>query len=199
VQPAPGVYRYTTTGGDAVDALGGASHTYPATSTITVTVDGCGTTQRWTAAAERWDEFTTCAVDGGVQLQRFVSLHHFFGTDDTETSTCDGQPRPIGAPAGTTWTARCTDGDDVSTWNGTVVGVETAKVGSTTVEVEHVVVTIDNGDARDRQRTETWYLAGTDLVVRRISDIATTEGSPIGDVHYTEHYEIELDSLSPLG
>ena len=129
VQPAPGVYRYTTTGGDAVDALGGASHQYPATSTITVTVDGCATTQRWTAAAERWDELTTCAGDGGVQLQRFVSLHHFFGADDTETSTCDGQPRPLGAAAGTTWTARCVDGDETATWTGTVVGAETAVVG----------------------------------------------------------------------
>ncbi len=136
---------------------------------------------------------------GGVQLQRFVSLHHFFGTDDTETSTCDGQPRPLGAAAGTTWTARCVDGDETATWTGTVVGAETATVGGEQVDVEHVVVTIDDGDARDSQRTETWYLAGTDLVVRRISDITTTEGSPVGDVHYTEHYEISLDSLSPLG
>ncbi len=199
VQPPPGVYRYTTTGGDAVDALGGASHQYPATSTITVTVDGCATTQRWTAAAERWDELTTCTVDGALQLQRFVSLHHFFGTDDTETSTCDGQPRPLGAAVGTTWTARCVDGDDAATWTGTVVGAETAVVGGELVAVDHVVVTIDDGDARDSQRTETWYLAGTDLVVRQISDITTTEGSPVGDVHYTEHYEISLDSLSPLG
>jgi hypothetical protein len=199
VQPAPGIYRYTTTGGDAVDALGGASHHYPATSTITVTVDGCATTQRWTAAAERWDELTTCAGDGGVQLQRFVSLHRFFGADDTETSTCDGQARPLAAAAGTTWTARCIDGDETSTWTGTVLGVETAIVAGQSVDVEHVVVTIDDGDARDSQRTETWYVAGTDLVVRRISDIATTEGSPVGDVHYTEHYEMTLDSLSPLG
>jgi len=199
VQPAPGIYRYTTTGGDAVDALGGASHQYPATSTITVTVDGCATTQRWTAAAERWDELTTCAADGGVQLQRFVSLHRFFGADDTETATCDGQARPLEATAGTTWTARCVDGDETATWTGTVIGTETAMVGGQSVDVEHVVVTIDDGDARDSQRTETWYLAGTDLVVRRISDIATTEGSLVGDVHYTEHYEMTLESLSPLG
>jgi hypothetical protein len=199
VQPAPGVYRYSTTGGDAVDALGGASHTYPATTTITVTVDGCATTQHWTAAVERWDELTTCAGDDGVQLQQFTSLHRFFGADDNETSVCTGQPRPVAAPAGTVWTASCVDGDETATWTGTVVGMETAVVGEATVDVDHVVVTIDDGDGRDDQRTETWYLAGTDLVVRRVSDIATTEGSPVGDVHYTEHYEIALDSLSPLG
>jgi hypothetical protein len=199
VQPVPGVYRYTTTGGDAVDALGGAGHQYPVTSSITVTVDGCATTQRWTAAGERWDELTTCAGDGGVQLQRFASLHRFFGADDNETSTCAGQPRPLDAPAGTAWTVHCVDGDETATWAGIVAGDETAVVGGATVAVEHVVVTIDDGDVRDSQRTETWYLAGSDLVVRRISDIATTEGSPVGDVHYTEHYEIALESLSPLG
>jgi hypothetical protein len=199
VQPAAGVYRYTTTGSDAVDALGGASHQYPATTTIAVTVEGCATTQRWTAAEERWDELATCGGNGAVQLQRFTSFHRFFGTDDTETFACDGEPRPVGAPAGTTWTARCVNGDETATWTGTVVGDETATVGGSTVDVDHVVVTIVNGDARDTQRTDTWYLAGTDLVVRRISDIVTTEGSPIGDVDYTEHYEIALDSLSPLG
>lgn len=199
-EPAPGVYSYTTSGGDAVDALGGASHTYPATTTITVTSapDGC-TTQRWTAAAERWDETTTCPVGAGLQVQRFVAFHRFFGSDDTETYTCDGDPRSLDAPAGTAWTARCVSGDDTSIYHGSVVATETAAIAGRTLSVQHVVETIDDGDSRDTQRTETWYLAGTDLVVRRVSDIATTEGSPIGDVHYTEHYEISLASLQPLG
>ena len=34
--PQPGVYTYTTTGSDGVDALGGARHQYPATTTLTV-------------------------------------------------------------------------------------------------------------------------------------------------------------------
>jgi hypothetical protein len=199
VQPAPGVYRYTTTGSDSVDALGGASHQYPATSTITVTAEGCATTQRWAPAEERWDEITSCADGNGVQLQRFVAFHRFFGSDDVETSTCNGAPRPIGAPAGTAWVTQCLTGDDTDTRTGTVVGTEQMTVDGAPVSVEHVAVTIDDGDARDTQRTETWYLAGTDLVVRRVSDIATTEGSPVGDVDYTEHYEIALDSLSPLG
>jgi hypothetical protein len=199
VQPALGVYRYTTSGSDGVDALGGAAHQYPATSTITVTADGCATTQRWAAAEERWDGTTTCAVDGGLQMQRFVAFHRFFGGDDVETYVCDGAPRPLGAAAGTTWMARCVSDDETANWTGTVVGTEAATIGTTPVRVDHVVVTVDDGDRRDSQRTETWYLAGTDLVVRRVSDIATTEGSPVGDVHYVEHYEISLDALSPLG
>jgi hypothetical protein len=199
-QPAPGVYSYTSAGGDAVDALGGASHTYPATTTITVTAapGGC-TTQRWTAAEERWDETTTCPVGAGLQMQRFVAFHRFFGSDDTEAYACDGDARPLAAPAGTAWTARCVSGDDTSIYHGSVVGTETMTVAGSAVTAEHVAVTIEDGDSRDTQRTESWYLAGTDLVVRRVSDIATTESSPIGDVHYTEHYEISLASLRPLG
>jgi hypothetical protein len=199
VQPAPGVYRYTTIGGDGVDALGGASHTYPATTTITVTSSGDCTTQRWTAAEERWDETTTCTVPGGVTMTSFVQFHRFFGGDDTDTDTCEGgQPRPVDAPPGATWQVRCTIGEQVDVFTGTVVGTEQATVGGSPVTVEHVVVTVDDGDTRDSQRTETWYLAGTDLVVRRVSDIQTTEPSVLGDVHYTEHFEISLDSLTPL-
>jgi hypothetical protein len=58
------------------------------------------------------------------------------------------------------------------------------------------VVDIDDGTG-DTQRTETWYLQGTDLVVRSVVTNATTNPSPVGDVHYDEHYEITLDSLDP--
>jgi hypothetical protein len=132
-------------------------------------------------------------------MQRFVAFHRFFGGDETESYACDGDPRPLAAPAGTAWMARCVSGEDTSTYHGSMVGTETMTIAGSPVTVDHVAVRIDDGDSRDTQRTETWYLAGTDLVVRRVSDIATTEGSPVGDVHYTEHYEISLASLRPLG
>jgi hypothetical protein len=199
VQPAPGVYSYTTTGSDGVDALGGAGHTYPATTTITITANGQCTAQRWTAAEERWDETTACTAPNGVAMTTFVQFHRFFGGDDMQTDVCsDPRPRPLGGSPGATWQVRCTAEKEVDVYTGTVAGLEQASVGGTPVTVEHVVVTVDDGDARDAQRTETWYLAGTDLVVRRISDISTTDPSVLGDVHYTEHYEIALDSLTPL-
>ncbi len=52
-------------------------------------------------------------------------------------------------------------------------------------------------DSRDVQVTDTWYLAGTDLVVRRVVNNSTTNGSPVGDVHYLEHVELTLGSLTP--
>jgi hypothetical protein len=194
--PAAGVYTYATTGGDSIDALGGATHTYPATTTMTVTAAGCGVRQLWVAAEERSDEHVTCAVPGGVRLEAFTAFHRFFGQDEVERHTCTGDPRPVGAAPGTTWTAHCRLGDAPTTWTGRVLGAAAIPVGGREIPTERVVVTIDDGTG-DVQRTETWYRRGTDLVVRRVVDNATTNPSVVGDVHYREHYEITLTSLTP--
>lgn len=197
VLPEPGVYSYTTSGRDGVDALGGAEHVYPELTTMTVTPASCGVSQSWVAAVERSDETLTCAVDGGVETVAFTAFHRFFGADDREGYLCAGDPRPIGAEPGTTWTTTCARDGETAVWSGEILEPAELSIAGESVDVDHVVVTIDNGDPNDSQRTESWYRAGTDLVVRRVVDNATVEGSPIGDVHYTEHYEIELTGLTP--
>ena len=199
VLPEAGVYAYATSGGDGVDALGGASHEYPALTTLTVTPAGCGVAQRWVAAEERFDQFLTCATpDGsGVELAAFTEFHEFFGISERDDFLCTGDPRPVGAAAGTTWTLVCARAGERATWSGTVLEPETITVDGTDVATDHVAWEIDNGDARDRQLTETWYLAGTDLVVRRVIDNRTIEGSVVGDVAYTETAELLLQSLTP--
>jgi hypothetical protein len=199
VLPEPGVYVYATTGGDGVDALGGASHDYPALTTLTVTEAGCGVAQQWVAAEERFDQFLTCATpDGtGVDLAAFTEFHEFFGISERDDFLCSGDPRPLVAEAGTTWTVVCARSGEHSTWSGRVLAPETITVDGTDVATDHVVWEIDNGDDRDRQRTETWYLAGTDLVVKRVIDNHTIEGSVVGDVTYTESAELLLQSLTP--
>ena len=52
--PAAGVYIYDTKGSEHVSALGGASHTYPSQTTVTVTKTPCGAELRWDALKERW-------------------------------------------------------------------------------------------------------------------------------------------------
>jgi hypothetical protein len=198
VHPAPGVYRYTTVGGDRIDALGGASHDYPAVTTIVVRATGCGVTQRWIGAVERFDEVLSCVDDdGAVATRAYTEFHRFFGTDDRQDYRCDGAGRPLGAPAGTTWTFTCRRDGETGVWTGEALGAGELTVAGRTVAVKHVAWSVDNGDPRDQQRTETWYLAGTDLVVRRVMDTATVEESVVGTVHYTEHLELTLDSLTP--
>ena len=142
--PAPGVYSYSTTGNDGVDALGGALHRYPATSTIIVTAAECGVSQRWAPLEQRADETLTCATADGVEVRRFTAFHQFFGQDEREEWECTGEPRPLDAAPGTTWTTECTkqrgtdDVGSVDTWSGVVVGPETATVEGETVDVDHV-------------------------------------------------------------
>ena len=197
--PSPGVYVYRTTGSDGVDALGGAEHTYPATTTITVSASGCGVTKRWDVAVERWEEVSVCASEHGAVQTRFVSYHRFFGSGDTDDERCAGEPRPAGAEPGATWTFTCTiENDSATPWEGRVIGSEPIDVGRTTVTTDHVMlVTVDDPDGDD-MRIDTWFAEGTDLVVREIGERHTTDPSPIGDVHYREHYEIVLTSLEPM-
>jgi hypothetical protein len=198
--PAPGVYTYTTTGSDGVDALGGARHQYPITTTLTVTASSCGVTERWVAAVERWDETSVClSPDGtGVSMVHFTGFHRFFGGDNTDDYACSGDPRPVGASAaGATWTTTCTGAEETVVHHGTVIGVEGVDVGGATERTVHVTDVEDDGDATDHQVIDTWYQEGTDLVVRRTSRIATSSSSPVGVVHYGEAYQIGLQSLTP--
>jgi hypothetical protein len=195
--PAPGVYLYDTTGSDGVDALGGADHAYPAATTMTVTPAPCGVTTRWDVAVERWEETTSCLVDGGVQQTTLVAYHQFFGTGDTDNEQCTGAPRPVDAATGIVWTFTCTQAGAISTWEGRVIGRDELDIGGTTVDALHVVTVFDNPASGDDQHIETWYLHGSDLVLREIGRRDTTDPSPIGDVHYHERYEIMLASLTP--
>ena len=198
--PEPGVYTYATTGSDGVDALGGARHQYPPTTTLTVTAGGCGVTEKWVAAVERWDETTAClSPDGsGVTMVHFTGFHRFFGGDNTDDYACSGDPRPVRASAaGATWTTTCIGAEETVVHHGTVVGLEELQVAGTPVRTVHVTDVEDDGDPTDHQVIDTWYQEGTDLVVRRTSRIATSSSSPVGVVHYDEAYQIDLQSLVP--
>jgi hypothetical protein len=197
--PAPGVYTYTTSGRDSVDALGGAHHEYPATTTITVTSSGCGVSQRWDVLVERWELWQRCAEGDGVREVARTTYDQFFGQGQTDSYTCTGDVRPVDAEPGTTWTESCAQGDDVEVRHGEVVAREPMAVGDVTVDTLHVKVTITvEAYPSDTRVVETWYRVGSDLVVAQQAVASTTNPSPIGDVHYDESYEIHLDSLTPL-
>jgi hypothetical protein len=198
VLPRPGVYTYTTVGRDAVDALNGDQHTYAPTTTITILPGGCGVTQRWDVLVERWLQWQRCERPGGVETVALVNFDTFFGRSQTDTYTCSGDPRPVDAPPGTSWTFTCLQGDVPDVYTGIVVGVEPRQVGGRTVDTLHVRVSVDNGIPVDVQTIDTWYLLGTDLTVAETRASDTTNPSPVGDVHYTERYEINLTSLDPV-
>jgi len=196
--PAPGVYVYATTGRDSVDALTGAHHDYPATTTITVTPTTCGVQQRWDILEQRWEQWQRCADGEGISESGRTNYDEFFGQSQTDTWVCSGDARPLTATAGTTWTATCTGATSTDTFHGVVVASESQQVGSSAVPTTHVRVTITNDNPADNQVIDTWYFTGSDLVVAQTSTAATSNDTQIGTVHYAETYEIHLTSLTPL-
>jgi hypothetical protein len=199
VLPAPGVYVYSTTGRDSVDALTGDHHDYPATTTITVTPSTCGVQERWDVVVERWVEWTRCVRGDGVVGVRKTNYDRFFGTGQTDAYQCHGDARPLQAPAATTWTLVCDESNgDVETYRGTVVGVQDLRIGEASVAALHVRIVLDDGDRRDSQVMESWFRLGTDLLLKETAHNATVNSSPIGNVNYREDYTIQLTSLEPL-
>jgi hypothetical protein len=195
--PAPGVYVYTTTGRDSVDALNGAHHDYPAITTITVTPTQCGVQQRWDILEQRWEEWQRCTDGTGVSETGRTNYDEFFGQSQTDAWVCTGAARPLAAAAGTTWTTTCISGSTTATYDGVVVGTEERAVGTANVNTLHVQVTITDDTLSNSQIIDTWYRTGTDLVVVQTSTAATSNASQVGTVRYAETYEIHLTSLTP--
>ena len=100
--PIPtGVYVYETDGFEQTDALGGATHRYPSTSTISVTGHPCGVLLRWDVLDGRSTTWQLClGSDGWTQKVR-DERHTFFGIGDQTTYRCPGTAfRPQGDKPG---------------------------------------------------------------------------------------------------
>ena len=194
----PGVYQYATSGFDRVDALTGARHEYPEITTVTVVPYGCGVRLRWDVAVERWDSWDWCLDSGGVRQTGWVGYHEFFDTAGRNDYTCDGDPRPLDAPAGTTWAMTCRMADrTTSSFTGTVIERTTLTVAGTEIAVLHVRYDVDVvGESSGHQSVEGWYRTTDGLAVREHLTIATKQDTVIGITNFDESYTIDL--LTPM-
>ena len=197
----PGVYRYTTTGQEHVDALDGTTHTYPAETTITVIPDGCGVSLRWTALEERWDQWHLCASPDGVELETDgIQYHEFFGQPDNEAVACEAAVLLVPAVAAELPPVQqtCTLADDPWLPRWTVLERGLRTVADQSVEVQHVQMQIEDDDEYWEHTTIDWYLTLDGLPVEVVSTKSSRSPSPIGAVQYDERYDITLESLTPL-
>ncbi len=199
--PQPGVYRYRTTGGESIDAMGGVTREYPAETTITVTPRGCGVHLSWNPLEERRDEWDLCASDLAVELQPGgVQFHEFFGQSQVDEIRCDGVvaltavgPTPQPPVART-----CTLAADP--WNPVwaVLERDIRQVDGRDVAVTHARMTVDDDDEYWEQTTEDWYLADSGLPVDVSVETSSRSSSMVGAVVYRETYELQLESMTPL-
>ena len=198
--PEPGVYQYRTTGSEHTDAVGGATHAYPALTTITVTPAAGGYVMRWDALEQRWDDWAVTIAGRQLVVTGEHTAHEFFGVRDVRAYDCaDAQFRPAADTPGTRIGGRCTSAGDTGMWSGEVKGTETVAVGGVEVAAIHVVMTeAMSGDTTGTRKSENWFAVDSGLLLRRISSVDGDSATPIGRAHYTEHVELVLTSLTPL-
>ena len=194
-----GVYVYETRGYEAIDALGGARHRYPLTSTITVTSVDCGTQLRWDVLHGRSTTWTQCRSARGALLHSTHERHQWFGrTERTDYECRNTLALPADAMPGAAFPVRCVAGGITERGTGTVVGDESLAVGDMQVPVVHVRIhSTLTGASRGTARRDFWVAQDTGLPVRIAMRNDTTSGSLIGDVHYEEDVDLRLTSLEP--
>lgn len=193
------VYAYELSGFEAVDALAGARHDYPAATYLTVQSGGCGELWRWQAIEERWSSWEVCDPQH-VTVAGFDSFNRWFGVADLQQYRCD-DPAPYLPPAADveTWTFACSTENITQATTAEVVGTETLDVGGIPVETIHIHYTDTlSGDSTGGSETDRWFRLDEPLVVREVGSTASASPSPIGTVNYTEEYGISLQSLDPL-
>lgn len=196
----PGVYPYATEGSEQVDALGGARHDYPASTTITYSRSGCGTVERWQPLKERVGESLECAGAAGSELRGSVQQREFFGRSETKRYTCDpGVPLlPRDPQPGRTTKGSCRSEDSMLALTTTVVALESLDVGGTAVPVVHLRVTgALTGSTRGRSDRELWLARSDGLLVQTVARTDTDADTEGGTVRYQESYRLRLTSLTP--
>lgn len=200
--PAPGVYLYRTYGQESIDAVGGSVHQYPDETTITVTTEACGVRLQWDVLKERRERWVLCVGDDGVHLQPDggQSFHEFFGQTQTEDITCD---RPVlllpadGAPRAATHLT-CLLGSLSWSPSWEVLERTVMEVAGTTMEVQHVRMTVADDDQYFEHITLDWYLDAHALPVSARLTKDSLSDTDFGDVEYVEHYAYDLQTLVPL-
>ena len=194
-----GVYRYATSGHEQVDALGGARHDYPAESAVTYQRGGCGDEDRWQPLKERYSSNTVCRGPHGLEARVSVQRRQFFGQSEEQDLVCapglllvPDQPRPGQVSSGS-----CRSDDTVVRLSITVRDVSPTTVGGRRVQAVHVTVDARlTGSTRGTTHREEWFTP-EGLLVRGTSTTETDRDTSAGVVHYSEVYDLRLDSLDP--
>jgi hypothetical protein len=184
--PRDGVYLYATAGSESVDALGGASHVYPATTTVTAISRQCGFELRWASLEDRSTTWLLCG--DRLDLVGSTEVHRFFGRRDRTAYRCTGSVlRPATAPA----SFRCRSGSGLE--NGRVVVVGRAR-GRLHVRTEGRVT----GGDRGVETVDWWLVPGSAIPTRITLTSRTSRKVFLGRVHYREDVDLRLGSVQPL-
>jgi hypothetical protein len=181
-----GVYLYRTTGAESVDALGGARHVYPATTTITEVSTGCGIRLRWAALEDRSTTWLLCGPR--LDLRTSEEAHRFFGERDRTAYRCAGS---VLRPTATFEYFRCRSRSGVETGRVVVIGTQ---AGALHVRTSGRVSGGDDGT----EVVDWWFTPGRAIPTRIALRSRTSRKVFLGRVHYREDADLRLASPKPL-
>jgi hypothetical protein len=197
--PAAGVYRYRTTGTEALSI--GVSRTFPSTTAMVVTVGVCADLV-WEPFVQHVEGMTECpTADGGLRISGTSTVEAVAGVRTTSVVRCPGDaylvPPDLG-PGGR-WSAACRSPGEEVALSGRYVGVTSVPVGGRPVPVVHVRVDVTYaGAVSGDSPTDYWVTWPGGVVVRQQETAELSQRSgPLGSVRYTERASLELDSLVP--
>jgi len=187
-----GVYVYATKGGESIDALGGAHHRYPSTTSVTAVGAACGLKLRWDALRGRSTTWTLCTTRDGVELGTEEVVHTFFGQADDTVYTCAGSELLRSG----SFACRSARGREDGTVR--ILGRRSLEVGGKAVNVLHVrtVARISGGD-QGSETVDWWLGTATGLPIQVGFTSRTSRKTFVGRVHYAEDAELRLLSLTP--
>ena len=198
--PAPGVYRYRTTGGERL-SVGGVHRVFPSVTDVVV-VDGKCATLDWVPLEEHTEELTECRTPGGTTTPSSTSTERITALSTSEPISCGpgAYLLPSDPADGSTWSASCTSGHTRIALTGAVIGAASVTVSGHSMAAEHVRVNLDfTGDERGTNPCDYWIDPDDGMVLREVERVDLSESvGPLGAVHYTEQMSISLASTVPL-
>jgi hypothetical protein len=196
-----GVYLYATKGSESINALGGAKHTYPAKTSITVIDVPCGIQLRWDALQNRSTTWTFCSTAAGIEFRTSDERHAFYGQNDHTVYTCSGRLLvPKKAVAGVTRPYSCRSNQNLEVGEVRVIGGATIVVGGSRVRAIRVRTSSEILRSPDTgSETIDWWLASTTALPLRVK-LRSRAGRKewVGVVSYKEDFGLRLLSLTPL-
>jgi hypothetical protein len=193
--PAPGVYRYATTGGEWV-SLFDTYREYSSTTMRIVTRRGCGVREEQFFVTQHLEYYDRC----GPALVAYGTDVAYWWTHGTQDFDCQGGSFDMaGMRPGDRVEWECADED-------TRARQITEYIGDETVEVEGVPLparrtrwtTLFSGATIGGAIVDDWFDPSTGLLLREVRDIALQVGSGfVGRLDYTDKSAYTLLSVTP--
>ena len=195
-EPALGVYRYTTRGSESVKSpIFGATHNYSGVSTIVLSAGRCGQRERWQVLAGRWSEAEACPAAHGEATATVVEFHEFFGTGQEDSFHCHSTP--VSGRPGSHFSSECESEDSSISSSSRVLGVESVSVGGEPYDATHIESrSVLGGETSGSSKHEEWRRRSDGLLLKRSAE-SEANTSKAGGSHYSEHYTIQLLSVTP--